>query len=195
VNSAPVEVRPMEGEVAACEPRCRQLLRRLRTAAIVAGDLVRPERRQDRADARRRSVEGSVSSIERRSEPRRGNGERVLFVDDEPSIARFVGRHLTACGYVTTTETEPGRALALVRADPAQFDVVVTDCHMPGLTGIELAREIHRLSPTLPIVLLSGHLEELDQDEMARIGVVRTALKPIRPAALASLTFDALHGH
>jgi PAS domain S-box-containing protein len=123
-----------------------------------------------------------------------GKGERVLFVDDEPSIARFAARHMTANGYEITAETDPQRALALVRDDPTRFQLVITDHQMPHLSGLELASEIRKLSPTIPIVLLSGHVDELDSAELKRVGIASVAQKPIRPSDLVTLAADALRG-
>jgi signal transduction histidine kinase len=121
-----------------------------------------------------------------------GRGERVLFVDDEPSIARFAARHMTANGYEVTAETDPQRALALLREDPARFHLVITDQQMPHMSGLDLAREIRSLAPMMPIILLSGHVDDLDPHELARVGLTSVAQKPIRPSDLVGLAADAL---
>jgi CheY-like chemotaxis protein len=67
-----------------------------------------------------------------------------------------------------------------------RFDVLVTDYRMPGLSGLELARESRRIAPDLPVVLLSGNLDDRVLEESAAIGVARCLGKPCTPATLAA---------
>jgi CheY-like chemotaxis protein len=105
------------------------------------------------------------------------NSLRVLFVDDEASLAKIGTRTLTRLGNEVTTHTSSLAALADVRSRPGDFDVVVTDYTMPHLTGLELAREIQRVQPDLPIILVSGHTEALPIDSGVQFHEV--LMKPV----------------
>jgi len=108
----------------------------------------------------------------------RGHGERVLLVDDEPTLARMNKRRLEALGYVVVAETDPERALETFRSRPAEHDVVITDYLMPRLAGLDLAREVHNLRPDVPIVLLTGFMEELPDETIKAAGIRRLVNKP-----------------
>jgi CheY-like chemotaxis protein len=65
----------------------------------------------------------------------RGNGERVLFVDDEEPLAALGKTTLERLGYRVTTKTSSVEALAAFSAQPDHFDLVITDQRMPGMNG------------------------------------------------------------
>ncbi len=102
---------------------------------------------------------------------------RVLFVDDETSLARIGTRTLRRLGHAVTTHTGSVSALADFRSRPDDFDVVVTDYTMPHLTGLELAREILRIRPGLPLILVSGHTDALPLDNGVQFQQV--LMKPV----------------
>jgi PAS domain S-box-containing protein len=105
----------------------------------------------------------------------RGRGERVLYVDDDEVMAVMVERLLQRLGYDVVCHQDPQAALAAVRARPDAFDIAVTDLNMPGLSGLDVAREIARVRGDLPVIISSGNLpEELQAD--ARIAGVRALL-------------------
>jgi len=87
----------------------------------------------------------------------RGNGERILVVDDEELLAQLGGQALTALGYEVEVTTLPATALALVRSDPRGFALVLTDQTMPGMTGLVLAMEVRLLRPDLPVILMTAY--------------------------------------
>jgi PAS domain S-box-containing protein len=115
----------------------------------------------------------------------RGLGERILYVDDETALARIGERRLLELGYEVTSLTESHAALSAFERDPWAFDLVITDLLMPGLTGIDLAREIHRLRGTIPILLLTGFLDEIRSAEVAAAGIRNVLRKPVTAAELA----------
>jgi CheY-like chemotaxis protein len=87
-------------------------------------------------------------------------------------------RRLAALGYRVTAVTDAARALRTFRARPADFDLVVSDYLMPGMVGLEFAREIHNLRPDVPIVLLTGYIENLPDEAVRAAGVRRLISKP-----------------
>ena len=87
-----------------------------------------------------------------------GGGLRVLYVDDDEVMSELVPRLLERWGYNARALPNALEALSVLRAAPAAFDAVVTDLNMPRMSGVDLAREIQRLRPDLPVVLGSGNL-------------------------------------
>ncbi len=128
----------------------------------------------------------------RAREAPRGHGERVLLVEDEPSLAAMGRRRLEALGYRPTVETDPARALETFRAAPDRFDIVLSDYLMPGMVGIDLAREIHNIRPDLPIVLLTGFIEDLPEETIRAAGVRRLVVKPATLQEIGAALRDEL---
>ncbi len=122
-----------------------------------------------------------VAPVEVRPAPSpapRGNGERILYLDDEERLVFLARRGLERQGYSFTGFTDPAQALEAFRAEPARFDVVVTDLTMPGMTGLDFAREVLRLRPEIPILLTSGYLRPQDEETAERLGLRDFIAKP-----------------
>jgi PAS domain S-box-containing protein len=107
-----------------------------------------------------------------------GHGEHVLYLDDEEPLVLLVTRALERLGYRVSGFTEPQAALAALKADPTDFDVVVTDLNMPGGSGLHVAREIAQLRPDLPVILASGYITDELREEAPRAGVKQLIYKP-----------------
>src|SRR5882672_11381142 len=86
-----------------------------------------------------------------------GNGETVMIVDDQRSLVALAEETLAALGYEPAGFDSSVAALQAFRADPQRFDLVLTDETMPDMSGVELVREVRRVRPELPIVLMSGY--------------------------------------
>ena len=76
-----------------------------------------------------------------------GKGERVLVVDDEPRIVGFIERWLDDLGYQVRVLTRPEAVLELLRAEPDRYDLVMTDCLMPGMSGMDLHKALLKDAP------------------------------------------------
>jgi PAS domain S-box len=81
---------------------------------------------------------------------------RVLVVDDEPILRRFVAQVLTAAGYEVLTAVDGREAQAIAEHAHAELDLVLTDIRMPNLDGLELGRALAALRPQLPVIYMSG---------------------------------------
>ncbi|MBL8933292.1 MAG: response regulator [Archangium sp.] len=104
----------------------------------------------------------------------------VLIVDDELLLLRSLRRTLVRAGHHVTLATNGRDALeALAHAD---FDVVLSDVRMPEMDGVELARRLARLHPTLPILFMSGHADTADREllELAPLAVLPKPLDELR---------------
>ena len=93
-----------------------------------------------------------------------GRGRRVLVVEDNVEVGTFSTQILSDLGYVTTWAANADEALRLLDETPDAFDVVFSDVVMPGMSGVDLGREIRRRYPGLPVLLTSGYSHVLAED-------------------------------
>ncbi|HSU41007.1 MAG TPA: ATP-binding protein, partial [Polyangiaceae bacterium] len=122
----------------------------------------------------------------------RANGETVLFIDDEAVLCRSVSGLLERLGYRVTARSDPAEALALFRKKPDAFDVVLTDLTMPGLTGVDVAREVLRVAPHKPVLLMSGYSSSWTAESVRTLGVIDLIAKPLGAARLSQSLAAAL---
>ena len=108
----------------------------------------------------------------------KGN-ERILFVDDDKSMVYVVRYRLERLGYKVETKTNPIEALELFRANPDQFDLIITDMAMPQMTGDHLVEEILKIRPDTPTILCTGFSEKIDEKKAKEIGATEYIEKPI----------------
>lgn len=133
--------------------------------------------------------DGAVSSGGGREIPK-GNGEKILYVDDEEPLCRLVEQSLERCGYAGVTRSDPVEALRLLVEDPNPFAAVITDFTMPKMSGLELATEIRKIAPEMPIVITTGFSGSLDADALKLSGANDVLAKPFTMQRLA----ETLHG-
>jgi nitrogen-specific signal transduction histidine kinase/ActR/RegA family two-component response regulator len=126
-----------------------------------------------------------------RATPARGT-ERILLVDDEPAVGRVLRDALEALGYRVRVETDPRAALQAFAAAPRDFDLVITDQTMPGLTGEALVRELRALRADLPILLCTGFSVRLDEARIRALGIRECLMKPLRARELGAAVRRAL---
>jgi CheY-like chemotaxis protein len=117
---------------------------------------------------------------------------RVLFVDDEPQLVRLAQRTLAPLGHTVTSFSSPLEAVEAFRATPLDFDVVVTDLSMPGMSGIDLARAVRRERADVPIVLVTGYADETDERAARDAGVTRLAVKASDARQLTRLLAEVM---
>ena len=87
---------------------------------------------------------------------------RILVVDDEPEVGRFLSSILATNGYEALATGDGTEAFELIRRAPADFDLVIADICMERMDGHELAAKIRALHPTIPVLLISAYLEDSD---------------------------------
>ncbi|MEF2231753.1 MAG: response regulator [Pseudodesulfovibrio sp.] len=104
---------------------------------------------------------------------------RILFVDDEKPLVDIGREMLQSCGFEVVTRTSSVEALEAFRHRAADFDLVITDQTMPNMTGMELAREILRIRPNMPIILCTGFSDAVSYDRLRDIGIGDFIMKPI----------------
>ena len=112
--------------------------------------------------------------------------ERILIADDEADIVEMVGDMLTSLGYQPIAANSGTEAMKLFQQSPNQFDMVITDQIMPGMTGIELATGILKIRKDMPILLVFAYAEEVTQERAKEIGIRQLIEKPISMEVLAT---------
>ncbi len=115
-----------------------------------------------------------------------GGNENILLVDDEPVMVEMGSMILERLGYQVTGETDSARALELFNANAGRFDLIITDYTMPKLTGTDLAKEIHRIRPGIPIIMCTGFSEKVTPSNAAEFGVEHI-MKPFVANDIAEL--------
>ncbi len=88
-----------------------------------------------------------------------GSGRRILVVEDDPSARESIKLLLQIDRHLVTEAKDGSEALALLSQQP--FDLVILDYVMPGMKGWEVALNIKRLAPALPILMVTGYAEKL----------------------------------
>jgi PAS domain S-box-containing protein len=116
----------------------------------------------------------------------RGNGERVLVVDDEEALMAVTSETLKRLGYEPAAFPDGAAALAEFESQPGRFDAVITDEVMPGLTGTDLARSLRRHRRDLPIMLVSGYIGPMMSERALAAGVDAILKKPVQSRELAT---------
>jgi PAS domain S-box-containing protein len=124
--------------------------------------------------------------------PIEGGTERILVVDDEPSLAELDEQMLSALGYRVTAYTSGPEALAAFLGAPDEFDLVATDQTMPGITGLEITRRIHETRPDIPVLLLTGFSHAVNEEAVAEAGADLVLMKPYTVGQLATAVRQAL---
>jgi PAS domain S-box-containing protein len=127
-----------------------------------------------------RSGDAAAAEDDAESALPRGDGQCVLIVDDEESLARLAARTLEELGYAPVSFTSSTAALAAFREDPHRFDALVTDERMPGMSGSALIGEVRGMRRSLPVVLMSGYLGA--KMATARDGAPEAAPRLVSPA-------------
>ncbi|MEE8398539.1 MAG: response regulator [Desulfobacterales bacterium] len=118
--------------------------------------------------------------------------ERLLFVDDEPAMARIYQAMLERLGYTVEIKTGSVEALEAFRAHPDNYDLVITDQTMPHLTGQVMAKEIMMIRPDIPVILCTGYSDLTDEKKAKADGIQAFVMKPISMSKIAGTIRDVL---
>ena len=109
--------------------------------------------------------------------------DRILVVEDDPTIARVVTTALRSAGFEPAAASRGDDALAMAQGHA--FDLVVLDLTLPGLDGLDVCRRIRETSE-VPIIILSARGEEVDRILGLEIGADDYVTKPFSPRELVA---------
>ena len=138
------------------------------------------------------TVERFVTALPQEGDYISTGTERILFVDDEPSLVEIGKRMLESLGYKITARTSSVEALELFKVKPDSFDLVITDMTMPNMTGDELAKELLRIKPEIPVILCTGYSARINQQRAAAMGIRAFVSKPVLTRDIAETIRNVL---
>jgi len=137
-------------------------------------------------------INEKASSDDSEIAPLKGSGS-ILFIDDEKAAVQMMTIMLNKLGFTVQAESSPLQALQLFRDNPEKFDLVITDLTMPEMTGLQLAGELRKTSPDLPVILMTGYGKNIEYTmPLNRYGVSKLLKKPVKLAQLASTVNELL---
>ncbi len=125
-------------------------------------------------------------------EPIQGGTESVLLVDDEKSIIAMVEFALERLGYQVHSNTSSIEALEAFKIFPDKYDLVITDMAMPKMSGEQLAVELIKIRPDIPILLCTGFSEMMTRENIHALGIRDLLLKPVMIKDLAKKIREVL---
>jgi CheY-like chemotaxis protein len=129
--------------------------------------------------------EAAVPTAQPPTELASGDGETIMVVDDERALVALSEEMLADLGYEPVGFDSSAAALAAFRRTPEHFDLVLTDENMPGVNGTELTRELRRVHPDIPVVLMSGYAAAQLAERAAAVGIHEVLRKPLQRRDLA----------
>ncbi|WP_338032207.1 ATP-binding protein [Desulforhopalus vacuolatus] len=124
--------------------------------------------------------------------PLKRSTERILVVDDEPSITGMIHDFLEKLGYTVTVKNSSLEALDLFTTNPQAFDLVISDMTMPDMTGDKLSIQLLEIRADIPIILCTGYSSKTLGRTASEIGVRALLDKPIVNASLAAIMRNIL---
>ena len=122
------------------------------------------------------------------------SGRHIVYVDDYEAMVFLVGRLLRKRGYRVSTFLSGESALAWLREHPDAIDLLVTDQNMPGMSGVDLARESLRERPGLRVAIVSGHVNDKLLADASAVGVQEVMAKQDSMDALGEAIRQLLEG-
>jgi PAS domain S-box-containing protein len=108
----------------------------------------------------------------------RGNGERILVVDDEPAVREVFREILAMLGLQVDTAADAEEGLELLAQAPGAYRGVLTDLHMPRMDGLAFTREIRRRHGDIPVILSSGRVDKNLAATISHLGILAQLDKP-----------------
>jgi len=109
----------------------------------------------------------------------------ILVVDDEQPITFFLVQVLEHLGYKVVACVSSQDAYEMFLKKKEEFDLVITDMGMPGMTGLELSEKIKRINPNIPIMLCTGFSEHVTAENYKQMGLSGFVSKPFNAGNLA----------
>jgi two-component system, cell cycle sensor histidine kinase and response regulator CckA len=107
-----------------------------------------------------------------------GNGQRVIYLDDDEALVLIGQAMLQRLGYRVVGFTDAAQAVAAFAADAAGYDALISDFNMPGVSGLELAAQVLKLRPGFPVALASGLVTDELLAQARALGIHEVIYKP-----------------
>ncbi len=114
----------------------------------------------------------------------------LLVVDDEPRLRKTLEMIIHSAGYQTTTAGDGYTALQALMSN--NIDLIILDWQLPDMEGTQLLKEIRKINPKLPIVIMTGMASSDTAEAVIKLGARYFLLKPFDPKFIVSLVHDVL---
>jgi len=132
--------------------------------------------------------EPTLSAVE---EPPRDPGpSTILVIDDEEVMRNALTDILKIGNHQVKTAADGMKGLELLRSE--RFDMVISDLSMPGISGLEVLKQVKKEKPGLPSILITGWGLEMDPEEMAAAGIDQVIRKPFQLKEVLNLVADSI---
>ncbi len=112
--------------------------------------------------------------------------ESIILVDDKQLVTNMVNKVLTSLGYHVVTFNNSLTALKKFKENPANYNLLITDLTMPEMTGLKLSREVKKIKPNFPIIMMTGYGAKITEEEQKKAGILKILTKPILINELSS---------
>ncbi|MCB0061308.1 MAG: response regulator [Caldilineaceae bacterium] len=116
---------------------------------------------------------------------RNTGGETILIVEDDPVICELISDILRSHGYAVLPYTSGSDALQCAKEYSGQIDLLITDMMMPTMSGQELIEAMSRLYPSLPVLMVSGYMEE-PPEQFLNVQRIKFLAKPYKSDELVA---------
>jgi DNA-binding NtrC family response regulator len=116
--------------------------------------------------------------------------KRILIVDDERTVARSIA--LALAGEGLEVESVLSGEEALVRAAAVEFDLILCDLMMPGLSGLDLLKALRESRPKTQVIMITGYPTVRTAEEALKMGAFAYVTKPFTPAEIRKVAARAL---
>ena len=137
-------------------------------------------------------IEAQAEAETEETETLKMRTERILLVDDEPSLVKMITQMLKRSGYEVIGKTSSTSALKTFKETPEQFDLVISDITMPEMSGDQLAQAIKQVRPETPVILCTGHSNRMDENKAKIMGIEAFITKPFQKQDIANTVQNVL---
>jgi DNA-binding NtrC family response regulator len=103
----------------------------------------------------------------------------ILLVDDDIAVLASLSKLLNHFGYVVAGASNSQAAMDYLTGTRNRFDVIITDLAMPGINGMEFLTLAKQAFPDVPVLVITGHMEQCTTDEALNLGAFAYLTKPL----------------
>ena len=116
---------------------------------------------------------------------------RLLITDDDQALRRAIAEVFTKLGLDIATAGDGDEAISVIES--GKIHLIVLDMHMPRVSGLEVMRHVRNRKGDLPVILMSGALDESIEREAEQMQAYRVLSKPLRVTTLRETVVQGLH--
>ena len=121
-----------------------------------------------------------------------GQGQKIIIVDDEPSLTGYLSDMLNGQGYDCTACNSSPEALSLVETNPQLYKLVITDQTMPQILGTDMIQMMWKINPQIPMILTTGYSDSINREQAELMGI-HYMDKPISSSQLLALVAELMN--